>query len=137
MIDWPALEQTLIDYLPAMTLTGVIMTVVTAVAIPWLVIRMPHDYFTDDRKPPVDRSPMGWAIWLLRNISAIVLIIAGIAMLILPGQGVLTIMLGIACSTFPGKFKLQRQLVSRPGVLKALNWIRHKYDRKPLLAPEH
>jgi len=101
------------------------------------VVRMPHDYFIDDHKPPVDRSALGWTIWLLRNVTAIVLIIAGIAMLVLPGQGVLTIMAGIACRTFPGKFRLQRQLVSRPGVLKALNWIRHKYDREPLLAPEH
>ncbi len=136
MIAWEPLTQTLLDYLPALTLSGVIMALLSAVAIPWLVVRMPHDYFVDDRRPPVQRGLLAWVIWCLRNLLAVVLIVAGVAMLVLPGQGILTIMIGIACSTFPGKFRLQRRLVTRPGVLRALNWIRQKYQRPPLLAPD-
>jgi len=130
------LPPLLVDYLPVLTITGVVMALLSTIAIPWLVIRMPHDYFVDDSKPPGRRGVLGWTVWCLRNLVAIVLLLAGIAMLVLPGQGLLTIMIGIACSTFPGKFRLQRRLVSRPGVLHALNWIRRKYQRPPLLAPE-
>ena len=136
MIDWPALQQDLIRLIPLLTISGIVMALASMVAIPWLVVRMPHDYFVKDIRPTPDRSILAWLIWGARNLLAIILILAGVAMLVLPGQGLLTIMIGIACSTFPGKFHLQRRLAARPGVLAALNWIRQKYRRTPLLAPK-
>ena len=56
-------------------------------------------------------------------------------MLVLPGQGLLTILIGIGISDFPGKYKLERRLVSVPGILGAINWIRGKARVEPLRPP--
>lgn len=107
------------------------------IAIPFLVIRIPEDYFVAEKKPASHRGPLRWTVWLLRNLLAFVLVLCGLLMLVLPGQGMLTILLGIACSTFPGKYRLERRIVGRPRILRALNWIREKYNKAPLLAPEN
>jgi len=52
-------------------------------------------------------------------------------MLVLPGQGVMTVLIGVALLDFPGKHRLQRWIVGRRGVLDALNWIRRKRGRPP------
>lgn len=133
-----SLYQTIQQALPWVTAVGVAMAVASMVAIPLLVVRMPADYFVATRAHRRhQRGPLAWLTWSLRNTLAILLIIAGIMMLVLPGQGALTIMIGIACSTFPGKYALQRRFASRPKVLAALNWIRRKYGHEPLIAPHH
>ncbi|WP_290538524.1 S-methyl-5-thioribose-1-phosphate isomerase [Alcanivorax sp.] len=64
------------------------------------------------------------------------LLVAGILMLVLPGQGLLTILIALMASTFPGKYRLERAIMRRPGVFRAANWIRRKYDRTPLKHPD-
>ncbi|MFO8032450.1 MAG: PGPGW domain-containing protein [Desulfohalobiaceae bacterium] len=73
---------------------------------------------------------------MLKNLLGIVLVLAGLAMLVLPGQGLLSIILGLALTNFPGKFKLQRRLVGYPSVLNSLNWLRRRFGRPSFLAPE-
>ena len=53
-------------------------------------------------------------------------------MLVLPGQGLLTILIGLAVMQFPGKFELERWLVTRKGVLEGINWLRQRSGRLPL-----
>ncbi|MEB4590984.1 PGPGW domain-containing protein [Candidatus Thiothrix sp. Deng01] len=103
--------------------------------LPWFVGRIPADYFT---RP---RDPHRWHILLqpraiLRNLLGLPIILAGIAMLVLPGQGILTIMVGLGVMSFPGKFELEKWVITRRGVLKALNWIRSKGGRPPIAAPD-
>jgi len=63
-----------------------------------------------------------------RNAS----LVAGIAMLVLPGQGVLTIVIGIMLLDFPGKYRFERSLAARRPVLRSINWLRRRANR-PLL----
>ena len=56
-------------------------------------------------------------------------------MLFLPGQGLLTMLMGIVLMDFPGKFRLERHLVSRPPVFAAINWIRTQRSAPPLEPP--
>ena len=58
-------------------------------------------------------------------------------MLFLPGQGLLTILIGVSLMDFPGKRTIERKLISRPVVLQAINRIRQRFDRPPLLIDEH
>lgn len=110
--------------------------IVSLIAMPYLIAIIPDDYFVHKNreatlfstKHPVLRI----MIKLLKNITGIVLIILGIAMLILPGQGILTIIAGIICVDFPNKYQLERWMVSRPRVLKTMNWIRGRMNKKPL-----
>lgn len=111
----------------------------SVVAIPWLIVRIPTDYFIH-RRHLVDRwQPRHPALRLLflvaKNVCGVVLILAGIAMLLLPGQGVLTIVIGLMFMDFPGKFALEQRLTRLPRVLAAINWIRMKAGRRPLEVP--
>ena len=136
--DWlsPLADQ-LEPWLPALTAFGVIMAVASMIAIPVLIARMPSDYFTASYQPLTHRHPLGWVLWCLRNLIALVLLVAGIIMLVLPGQGLLTILIAIMTSTFPGKYRLERAIMRRPGVYRAANWIRRKYQRPPLEHPDN
>lgn len=105
--------------------------VLSLLLLPWLLSRIPADYF---RHRPSDAS---WRILLLprnllRNLLGLPILLAGISMLILPGQGFVTILLGLAIMQFPGKLRLERWVLSQPGVLKAVNWIRRRSGVKEL-----
>ncbi len=97
---------------------------------------MPADYFAkEDRtslfkhKYPVIRI---FAL-VMKNILGFVFIIAGFIMLFIPGQGLLTIFIGISLINFPGKQKLERKLIFHPKVLPVINSIRKKAGKKPLI----
>lgn len=112
----------------------------TLVIVPALVIRIPVDYFSHDRREPTawaEHHPVVRIILLTgKNLLGYVIILMGIAMLVLPGQGVLTIIIGLVLVNFPGKYQLERWLVTRKPVLKSINWFRVKAGREPLLVDE-
>jgi hypothetical protein len=68
-----------------------------------------------------------------KNLLGYILIAAGIVMLVLPGQGTLTILIGILLVDFPGKYRLERWVVGRGPVLQSINWFRRRAGRPPLL----
>jgi hypothetical protein len=101
--------------------------------IPWLISRLPVDYFVRPhpfRHPFSTGSGLLFPLWfVLRNIAGGGVLVAGIAMLFLPGQGILTIILGIALMSFPGKYRLLFALTTKPSVQHSLDWIRTKTGR--------
>ncbi len=108
--------------------------------IPFLVVRMGADYFMphrDEERTFAGRHPaIRWTGLILKNVIGVLLILAGIAMLVLPGQGVLTIVMGIMMLNFPGKRAFERRLVRLPGVLRAINHLRARAQREPLQLPQ-
>jgi hypothetical protein len=108
----------------------------TLVLIPMLVVRLPADYFIrghHTRQTPSRSHPALRLLGLvLKNLLGVVLIMAGLIMLVLPGQGVITILIGLTLTNFPGKHALERCIVQQPTVLKAINWMRAKAQRPPL-----
>jgi hypothetical protein len=52
-----------------------------------------------------------------------------------PGQGLLTIAVGLILLDFPGKFRLERWLATRRSVWRSLNWLRRRAGSKPLQMP--
>ncbi|HSL18073.1 MAG TPA: PGPGW domain-containing protein [Methylomirabilota bacterium] len=115
------------------------MFVLSLVVFPLVVISLPPDYFVRERRDPLGklrRHPVAWAaVMVLKNLAGVALIAAGVAMLVLPGQGLLTILMGLALTNFPGKFTLERRLVRVPSVGRALNRIRAAAGRPPLELP--
>lgn len=102
--------------------------VASLVAVPWVIVRLPANYFSHRRRV-VERPKRGAAYYLLvvmKNLAGAVFVVMGIAMLVLPGQGILTIVVGVSLVNFPGKYRLERYLVSRRVILKALNWVRQR-----------
>ncbi|RJX33598.1 MAG: hypothetical protein C4531_05105 [Desulfurivibrio sp.] len=108
----------------------------TLVIVPLLVARIPANYFASHqpRRPPwaVHHPFIRWTMLLAKNLAGYLFILAGILMLVLPGQGLLTILLGVMLLDFPGKYRLEKWLVSRPAILKSINWLRKRAKRPPL-----
>ena len=106
------------------------------IVIPLLVIRIPSDYFAHGKfhkKLWADHHLVLRMVLLTgKNLLGYVFVGAGIAMLVLPGQGMLTILAGIMLLDFPGKYRLVRWIVARPQVLRTLNWFRRRAGRPPL-----
>ena len=121
-------------------LIGVVIFIVSFVATTaitvWFVVRLPADYFIQNgRQRPEQRvSVSHWVRFLLRNLLAVGLVGLGVVLSLpgIPGQGVLTILLGIMISDFPGKERLERKIVSYPKVLQALNRLRERFGKPPL-----
>jgi hypothetical protein len=105
------------------------------VVVPLLIIRIPPDYFAHGRfrrKLWANRHlVLRMALLIGKNILGGVFVAAGIVMLVLPGQGILTILAGIMLLDFPGKYRLVRGIVARPRVLRTLNWLRRRAGRAP------
>lgn len=121
-------------------LLSLALFVVSLVIFPLVVAQLPSDYFVREHRDPAHqrrKRPLFWALLTVaKNAVGLVLILAGIAMLVLPGQGILTILIGLALTNFPGKFKVERRLFGRPSVHRALNKIRHLAGKTPLEVPE-
>ena len=137
LLDWIAAHEVVLGWLSAVS---VLMFVGSLLAVLWLVTRIPSDYFVHHRRL-VDRwQPrhplLRIALLTAKNIGGVVLVLAGIAMLVLPGQGILTIVIGLMFLDFPGKFALERRLVRQPPVIRAMNWMRAKAGHPPLETPE-
>jgi hypothetical protein len=66
-----------------------------------------------------------------------VFVLAGFAMLFLPGQGLLTILIGVSLMDFPKKRVLEAKMVGQPTLLGVINSMRHKFGKPPLtMAPD-
>lgn len=138
MIDlsWAEAHQGLLLFLAGLS---VLMFVGSLIALPFLVARIPEDYFADPQRHSARLKrlhPVAYmSLRLLKNLVGWVLVLAGILMLVLPGQGILTIITGLVLSDFPGKYPLERRLASNRSVLNGINWIRRRGGHPPLMPP--
>ena len=128
------------DTLIALTIFSVVAFIGTLIAIPAILIRLPADYFQYQTRRPwmADSHPIlrtfGFAI---KNSVGVIFLLAGLAMLFLPGQGVLTMIIGISLLDFPGKLAIERKLISQPTVFRAINALREKCGHPPFHHPDH
>lgn len=69
-----------------------------------------------------------------KNILGILLVVLGIILSIpgVPGQGLLTVLLGIMLLDFPGKSSLEQKLLNRPGIVNTINRVRERFNKPPL-----
>ena len=109
----------------------------TLIIIPILVVRIPADYFKRKKQKPNPCYKNQYAAicfigLIFKNLFGLIFIIAVVAMLFLPGQGFITILIGIMMLNFPGKLAMERRIVQQPTVLRAINWIRAKSNRPVL-----
>ncbi|MDT8386348.1 MAG: PGPGW domain-containing protein [Thiogranum sp.] len=108
------------------------------ILVPVFIARIPADYFSRPRRqrPTRSRHPLvHLALAGLKNLFGAVLVMAGLLMLVTPGQGLLTLLIGLMIMNYPGKFALERWLVTRPRILPAINWLRTRSGQVPLLPP--
>jgi hypothetical protein len=115
-----------------------ICLVLGAIAVPWIVVKLPKDAFSNLQRPgwlDQQTTAVRLPLRVLKNVLALALVALGIAMLVLPGQGILAILLGVMLADFPGKLRLQQWLLARPKVMKSLNWLRRKFNKPSFEKP--
>ena len=103
-----------------------------------VLVKLPANYFHSShaREFLTERHPVLRMVGIVaKNIFGLVLVAAGVVMSLpgVPGQGVLTILLGIMLLDFPGKRALETYIVSRPRVQAAVNALRARFDKPPLM----
>lgn len=134
LVNWAETNQALLWWVGSASALALVVTLIAVVVI---VIRMPPDYFADrgHHRMTLFRShpALALAVSIARNTLGVVFLAAGIAMLVLPGQGLLTIFVALVLLQFPGKLRLERWLVAKPAVRRPLDWIRRKAGRPPLV----
>ncbi len=106
-----------------------------------VVVKLPANYFHSShaREFLTERHPVLRLVGIVaKNVVGLVLVGFGIVMSLpgVPGQGVLTILLGIMLLDFPGKRALETWIVSRPRVYGAVNALRARFDKPPLMLDE-
>ena|SRR6266566_9667554 len=111
---------------------------VSLAAISFILVRLPATYFqrSHSRNFWVDRHrTLRWAGVIIKNALGLALLLLGILMSLpgVPGQGILTILLGIMLVDLPGKSRLEYKILSRPSVLGKINRLRHKFSKPPLV----
>ena len=96
--------------------------------------RLPVDFLLCE---PARRRRTGWgaAVWVVRNLLGLVLLVLGVLMLVLPGQGVLTIIAALGLMDFRSKERFERWLMLRPRVFPVINRLRLRVGHPPLLGP--
>lgn len=118
---------------------SVVTFVGTLLTLPWIVARMPEDYFLPTAHRPwwTNQHPvLRWTLRVAKNLLGAVFLVAGVAMLVLPGQGILTILIGLGLLEFPGKRALELRLARRRSVKRAIAWLRRRSGRPPLRYPD-
>lgn len=136
MLEWIITHRELLGWLGAVS---AVTFLATMFIVPWLVVRIPVDYFTHQRRHRQARQSRHPVIQvtlvIAKNVLGCLFVVIGLLMLFLPGQGIMTILIGIMFLDFPGKYQLERRLVSSGPVFRSINWLRHRTGRDPLNNP--
>ncbi len=106
-----------------------------------VLVRLPADYFAGPHAPAFwrDRHPLLRVVGrFAKNLVGVFLVIVGIILSLpgVPGQGLLTILIGLMCLDLPGKRRLEQRLVRRPGIYAFVNRLRARYGHPPLIVDE-
>ncbi|MDR4478440.1 MAG: PGPGW domain-containing protein [Nitrospira sp.] len=133
------------SYVPANVLiwfavSSVVMFVGTLIAIPIILMRLPADYF-DIRipRPWMENHHPVLRLFghVAKNVVGAIFLFAGLLMLFLPGQGLLTMLIGLSLIEFPGKRRVEAKIVGQSTVLSTINGMRARFDKPPLIiAPD-
>lgn len=113
-----------------------VQVAVSYAAIIFVMVKLPADYFSSSyaRNHSTDGSFfIRWGAVILKNLVGLILVIAGIIMVVTPGPGGLTILLGLVMMDIPGKRPLETKLIQKPAVLSAINNLRARYKKSPLI----
>lgn len=131
------LFEIIVPYKDLIIWLGLISMVIfffSLLSIKWLVGMIPEDYFIrNGASKTKSNNPVLWYFVLIfKNLFGYALIFGGIMMLILPGQGLFTIIIGLLLSNYPGKYKIEKKVIGIPSVLKSINWLRKKTNKPPI-----
>jgi hypothetical protein len=105
-----------------------------------ILMRLPEDHFlrrAEGSDPVPSRSPVRGGMLILKNLAGIGIMIAGLIMALplVPGPGLIMVIIGLSMTNFPWKRKLEVKILSAPLALDTVNWLRARIGRPPLRLP--
>jgi archaellum biogenesis protein FlaJ (TadC family) len=114
--------------------------IATLIFIPLIIIRIPSDYFEHEQAPSSKKMEipkfLHLSFLILKNILGLILFIGGFIMLFIPGQGILSMIIGISLTNFPGKRTLERHIIANKKIFALINKIRKNSGVSPLTKPK-
>ena len=135
IISWSSMNSDLLFLLGSLSIFILIISVFMMVLI---ISFLPEDYFKSENRNLISsvqnsRYPLLKLLVLItKNFFGVLLLLSGILMLVLPGQGILTIITGLVLMDYPGKYKFERKLLRQKGVINSINWIRSRLSKPSL-----
>lgn len=104
-----------------------------------VLLALPPTYFVVSIVPS-GSTRLTWraiAARIARNAAGIVLVAIGVVLSLpgIPGQGLVTILVGVMLLDFPGRHRIERKVLGRPAVLIRINRLRARFGRPPIIAP--
>ena len=105
--------------------------------VSFILVKLPADHFSKNRKTKFWAGPrpaIHAAKVIGKNIGGVLLVALGIVLSLpgVPGQGLLTVLLGIMLLDFPGRHRLEQKLLSKPSIVNTINRLRERFDKPPL-----
>jgi hypothetical protein len=102
-----------------------------------ILVKLPADHFSKDRKTKFWSGPRPWlhaAKVIGKNIAGVLLVALGVVLSLpgVPGQGLLTVLLGVMLLDFPGRDRLEQKLLSKPSIVNTINRLRGRFGKPPL-----
>ena len=128
--------ESLEGLLIALGITSVVLFLGSVILIPLIIAYLPKDYFTRTIKPLSQLNPLHMVGRVAKNLIGTLFLLSGFIMLFIPGQGILTILLGLSLINFPGKRPLETRILNSPKAKRLIEWSRSKSRREPLVIPE-
>ncbi len=117
------------DLLITLSTFSIVLFVVSVLLSPYLASKIPVQYFTPHYQvKPTKNIAIKW----LKNTFGTIVLVLGVIMLVAPGQGILTILLGLFMMEFKAKRQWELTLVEQKIIFKSLNWLRVKNNHPPL-----
>jgi hypothetical protein len=137
LIDWVENYRIVIWWIGALS---TIIFLIILFAIPIFIVKLPSDFFIRQNLPkPLLASRKHTVIRLIyviiKNVIGVMIIFAGIAMLFLPGQGVMTVIIGISLLNIRGKRRIVLAFVCRSFVIQSLNRLRTRFNKPTFSIP--
>ena len=107
-------------------------------AIGIVMVKIPENYFSSHYQQdflPGSSWIVRWGAVIAKNVFGVFLVCLGIILSLpgVPGQGILTILLGLIMLDIPGKRPLEARIIKRPTILAAINDLRARYNKPPLV----
>ena len=109
---------------------------VSFIVVPMVIRRMPYDYFLEESEAAEfirEQHPvLRISFLILKNFLGVILVLGGLIMFLTPGQGILTLLIGLLLLNFPGKRRLEIRLIRIKPLKKGVDWIRTRAKKRPL-----
>lgn len=102
-----------------------------------ILVKLPANHFSKSRKTKFWSGPRPWlhaAKVIGKNIAGVLLVALGVVLSLpgVPGQGLLTVLLGVMLLDFPGRHRLEQKLLSKPSIVNTINRLRGRFGKPPL-----